>query len=482
MDRREAPPTDEGWYALHDFRTIEWDEWTAASERDQSASIEEGKEYFEDAIDVVDAEEGASVMYAVVGHKADILLVHLRPSLSDLERLEREFEQTALSRFTRQTDSFVSVTEVSGYTSQEYFESGEIEDQGLANYFKMRMYPTVPDAEYVCFYPMNKRRGPEQNWYDLSFEDRAAFMENHGEIGREYAGKVTQMITGSIGFDDWEWGVTLWANDPVQFKRLLYEMRFDPSTSRFAEFGRFFVGRRLEPGALGGYLAGEEITGEADMSDRESSRAEQSTSGQHGATGGSGDGELRDELAELGVYAGQPHGEDVHALVLYSTGEEETVFDEVSGLRSNFDHYDTHVKTSVYEDDASGWLAIVSIWETAQAADTASGFLVEVPGVVQPEDTEDGFGTMGMFYTVKPSFYADFKETFADVTDVIGSMEGHRETRLFENVEDKNDMFISSRWDSKDAAMEFFRSDEFSETVSWGRDVLADRPRHVFLV
>jgi chlorite dismutase len=120
MDRRDAPPTDEGWYALHDFRTIDWDEWTAAPAKDQSVSIEEGQDYLQDAIDVVDAEEGASVLYAVVGHKADILILHLRPSLAAVEQLERAFEQTALSRYTRQVDSFVSVTEVSGYTSQEY--------------------------------------------------------------------------------------------------------------------------------------------------------------------------------------------------------------------------------------------------------------------------------------------------------------------------------------------------------------------------
>lgn len=476
MDRREAPPTDEGWYALHDFRTIAWEEWTAASEREQSVSIEEGQQFLRDAIDVVDADEGASVTYAIVGHKADLLILHLRPSLSALEQLEREFEQSALSRFTNQIDSYVSVTEVSGYASQEYFESGDIDDQGLENYFNKRMYPTVPDADYVCFYPMSKRRGPEHNWYDLSFEDRAEFMESHGEIGREYAGKITQMITGSIGLDDWEWGVTLWANDPVQFKRLLYEMRFDPSTSRFAEFGRFFVGRQLDSTDLGAYLSGEQIAG------GESEKPDQGETSEEAMGHHSSESEMREELGELGVYSGQPHGEDVHALVLYSTDEKETVFDEVSGLRSNFDHYDTHVKTSVYEDDASEQLAIVSIWETEQAADTASGFLIDIPGVIQTDESADGFGTMGMFYTVKPSFYDDFKETFSDVTEIIEAMEGHRETRLFENVEDENDMFISSQWDSKEAAMEFFRSDEFSQTVSWGRDVLADRPRHVFLV
>lgn len=484
MERREAPPTEEGWYALHDFRSIRWDEWTAASEREQSSSITDGRAYLADASEVVDAEAGASVLYAVLGHKADILLIHLRPSLAALEQLERAFEQTGLSRFTEQVHSYVSVTEVSGYTSQEFFEEGESEDQGLENYFNMRLYPTIPDAEYVCFYPMNKRRDQEHNWYDLAFEDRAEFMESHGEIGRRYAGKVTQMITGSVGFDDWEWGVTLWANDPAMFKRLLYEMRFDPSTSKFAEFGRFFIGRSLGVDSLGAYLAGEQF-GETELSsgEQEESPGDQTKEPSPHGTRPSGDGDsgIREELAELGVYSGQPHGEEVHALGLYSSGDEETVVDEVTGLRSNFEHYDTHVKTSVYTDSGSDRLAVVSLWETAQAAETASGFLSEIPGVIREEGTSEGFGTMGMFYSVKPAYYEEFKDTFSEVTGIIEEMDGHRETRLFENVEDEHDMFISSQWDSKEDAMAFFRSEAFSETVSWGRDVLEERPRHVFL-
>ena len=119
---------------------------------------------------------------------------------------------------------------------------------------KPRLYPEVPAGRYLCFYPMSKRRGEQVNWYDLPAAERAAFMRGHGEIGRKYAGKVVQIIQGSVGLDDWEWGVTLFADDPIVFKKLIYEMRFDPASSRFALFGPFFVGVRLAPEALGAAL------------------------------------------------------------------------------------------------------------------------------------------------------------------------------------------------------------------------------------
>jgi chlorite dismutase len=116
---------------------------------------------------------------------------------------------------------------------------------------KPRLYPEVPAGRYLCFYPMSKRRGEQVNWYDLPAAERAAFMRGHGEIGRKYAGKVVQIIQGSVGLDDWEWGVTLFAEDPVVFKKLIYEMRFDPASSRFALFGPFYVGMRCAPADLG---------------------------------------------------------------------------------------------------------------------------------------------------------------------------------------------------------------------------------------
>ncbi len=584
----EAPQTDEGWYALHDFRTVDWDAWHAAPERERERAVDSGVEYLQAHESLTDTEgdDGGTAVFTVLGHKADLMILHLRPTTAQLDTAERRFERTPFARFTEQVESYVSVTEVSGYMSQEYFEGETVEDTGTARYIRSRIEPEIPDAEHVCFYPMDKRRGEQDNWYDLSFEERADLMSNHGEIGREYAGKVTQIITGSIGFDDYEWGVTLFADDPTEIKRLLYEMRFDPSSSRYAEFGSFYFGRRFDPSDLDSVLAGEPVpsrpsaTEEGDASDaggelsaaldrlgvtvdapgdtephavlvpceitadeltdavdglrgnfehydshlettvhdgdtptvvsswttaRAADTAEGFLEELPGATetitgpvdgsdasdgsappdqqAASTSAELRSELASLDVYAGKPHGEDVHAMVLYSTARTEELEQEVTDLREGFDRYDTHVETSVYRALDHDRSAVVSLWDTQSAAETAGGYLADLPGIVpQAGDTEaEGFGTMGMFYTVKPGYRDEFVETFEEVAGVLAEMEGHRETDLMVSVDDENDMFIASQWRSKDDAMAFFRSDAFRDTVQWGRDVLTDRPRHVFL-
>ena len=116
---------------------------------------------------------------------------------------------------------------------------------------KRRLEPTLPDAmPYVCFYPMSKRRAVGQNWYGLPLDERSRLMHTHGLTGRRYAGRVLQIITGAIGFDAWEWGVTLFAKDPLDFKKLVTDMRFDEVSAQYAEFGDFYVGRRIETGGL----------------------------------------------------------------------------------------------------------------------------------------------------------------------------------------------------------------------------------------
>ncbi|PSP54978.1 heme-dependent peroxidase [Halobacteriales archaeon QS_1_67_19] len=512
---RESPATNEGWYALHDFRTVDWDAWRAVPKRERERALDEGASFLRERVDVEDAEDGSSAVFSMLGHEADLLVLHFRPTMADLDTAERAFEKTAFAEFTERSESYVSVAEVGGYTSEEMTKPPEeIEDAGLARYAESKLYPEVPDSEFVCFYPMDKRRRPEQNWYDLPFEDRAEMMDTHGEIGKTYAGQVKQIITGSIGFDDFEWGVDLFGEDPTDIKDLLYELRFDESSSKYAEFGPFYFGRQFEPEDLPAFMAGEAVPPEDDHAHGEGGdphgedggHHHESSDGHHhgddpahahgegdhhGGDEGSADGaeSIREELADLDVYAGQPHGEDVYALVLYSEADPDELFDEVEGLRSNFDHYDTHVKTAVYEDRAGrtetgGRSAVVSIWETQSAADTASGFLSELPGVVGragEQTDESGFGTMGMFYTVEPEHREDFVEKFETVGGLLDEMDGHIETSLLANREDENDMFIASQWTSKEDAMAFFRSDEFAETVDWGRDVLADRPRHVFL-
>ncbi|MGB1376597.1 MAG: chlorite dismutase family protein, partial [Miltoncostaeaceae bacterium] len=115
------------------------------------------------------------------------------------------------------------------------------------HYREMRVHPELPARRLLCFYPMSKRRAGDDNWYALSFEDRKALMMGHGTLGRKYAGRVTQLITGSTGLDDWEWGVTLFSDDLAALKEIVYEMRFDEVSSRFGEFGPFFVGIVMDP-------------------------------------------------------------------------------------------------------------------------------------------------------------------------------------------------------------------------------------------
>ncbi|MFC4450938.1 heme-binding protein [Halorussus aquaticus] len=513
---REPPATNEGWYALHDFRTVDWDAWRAAPERERESALEDGISFLRERVDVTDAEDGSSAVFSMLGHKADLLVLHFRPTMADLDTAERAFEDTAFAEYTEQSNSYVSVTEVGGYTNEEMTkEPEEIEDTGLARYAESKLYPQIPDSEFVCFYPMDKRREPGENWYDLPFDERAEMMDTHGEIGKTYAGQVSQVITGSIGFDDFEWGVDLFSNDATNIKDLLYELRFDESSSKYAEFGPFYFGRQFPPEDLPQFMAGEAVPAEEEADESghphgEGGHGHGESESHHGHGDGEGNhhggdsdhhhggdestaeddsGSIRGELEDLDIYAGQPHGEDVYAMVLYSEADPDELFEEVDGLRKNFDHYDTHVKTAVYRANDRDRSAVVSIWETQSAADTAGGFLSDLPGIVARAGErgsghageESGFGTMGMFYTVKPEHREDFVEKFETVGGLLEEMDGHLETDLLANREDENDMFIASQWESKDDAMAFFRSDDFADTVDWGRDVLADRPRHVFL-
>jgi chlorite dismutase len=122
---------------------------------------------------------------------------------------------------------------------------------------KLRLFPSVPEAKYLCFYPMDRKRGETANWYTVPFAERQRMMHEHGMIGRRYAEQVKQIISGSIGMDDWEWGVDLFADDPVVFKKLIYEMRFDEVSAVYALFGQFFIGVRLPVEKLGAWLEGK---------------------------------------------------------------------------------------------------------------------------------------------------------------------------------------------------------------------------------
>lgn len=201
--------------------------------------------------------------FAMLGHKADFLLLHFRESVDRLQAVQNLIANLPLSAFLEPTDSYVSVVELGLYESSVKTYQGLLdagtephspEWQGSIHaaieknkeMMKSRLHPAVPDLAYLCFYPMNRRRGEHKNWYSVPIQERARMMLEHGTVGRRYAEEVRQIISGSIGYDDWEWAVTLFSNDPHQFKKLIYEMRFDEVSAVYAEFGRFLTGVRCK--------------------------------------------------------------------------------------------------------------------------------------------------------------------------------------------------------------------------------------------
>ena len=168
------------------------------------------------------------------------MLMTLRPTMDELQELEARFNKLTIAEFTIPAYSYVSVVELSNYLSGD-----SNEDPYQNAHVRARLYPELQRSQYICFYPMDKRRDGNDNWYMLPMDKRKELMRSHGLIGRSYAGKVKQIISGSVGFDDFEWGVTLFSDDVLQFKKLIYEMRFDEVSARYADFGSFFTGTIL---------------------------------------------------------------------------------------------------------------------------------------------------------------------------------------------------------------------------------------------
>jgi chlorite dismutase len=248
----EAVQTLDGWYALHDFRLIDWEAWNEADQSERQKAAAELKAMMEAWHRTQEQRMGSYALYNIVGQKADFMMMNLRESLEELAELETAFNRSAFAKYTIPAYSYVSVVELSNYVSKP--GSDPMENPEIA----MRLKPILPRTKHVCFYPMNKRRQGNDNWYMLGMDERREMMRSHGMIGRKYAGKVKQIITGSVGLDDWEWGVTLFADDALQFKKLVYEMRFDEVSARFGEFGSFFVGNLLDADSLTKWLEGKQ--------------------------------------------------------------------------------------------------------------------------------------------------------------------------------------------------------------------------------
>ena len=269
----EIPPvplTIEGYSVLHQMMRVRWAAWRPLVAAEKRTILDE-------ASGVLAAMEqsaaGQSALFSLLGHKADLMFVHFRRSFDELNSVELQLAQLRLADFLEPATSYLSVIELGLYEStikayQDLKERGieahsepwkrEIAEVLARQKEAMhpRLFPEMPPHRYISFYPMDRRRGEARNWYSLPIEERARQMNEHGLIGRRYAGEVRQIITGSIGFDDWEWGVDLFANDPLVFKKLIYEMRFDEVSAVYALFGQFYLGVRVPAAGLGKVLSG----------------------------------------------------------------------------------------------------------------------------------------------------------------------------------------------------------------------------------
>jgi len=260
-----VPLTLEGASLLHQMLRVRWPEWRALApaRRDQ---------ILQQAVEALTTLEGeGTAVFSLLGHKGDLMLVHFRPDFNRLGQVERTLQRLALWDYLEQTSSYLSVVELGLYesTAKVY---GSLAERGIAPHtpewdaeiaetlkrqrqaMYPRLFPEVPSHPFICFYPMDRKRGEDKNWYQVSLSERQRMMGEHGAIGRRYAGTVKQIISGSIGFDDWEWGVDLFAEDPLVFKKLIYEMRFDEVSAVYALFGTFYVGKRTPAAEMGTLL------------------------------------------------------------------------------------------------------------------------------------------------------------------------------------------------------------------------------------
>jgi chlorite dismutase len=267
--RPVAPPiTVEGWYACHQLFTID-----RKSMRARGAASDDilRAQFVRTCDELANPDAGWTRVFLLSGSTAEVMIIHFRPTLDEIGRAQRRILSTSFAELLVPLRTYLSIAEAGMYglvaelTREAQKRGGQAGDdlfnielarrtdaQRSDPHVIKRLYPAPPteDMPFVCYYPMSKRREPEQNWYELPAEDRGRIMWEHGKSGRRHAGSIRQIVSGSIGLDEWEWGVTLFGTDPVAFKKAVTDMRFDEASARYAEFGEFYVGRVLEPSEL----------------------------------------------------------------------------------------------------------------------------------------------------------------------------------------------------------------------------------------
>ncbi|MEP7014354.1 MAG: hydrogen peroxide-dependent heme synthase [Verrucomicrobiota bacterium] len=258
-DKNTALVPEQGWHCLHLFYQVEYGQWQLLGREEQNAA----KTNLAALVQEVRAMDSTQLLtLSVVTPKADLGFMLITPDLQTANKIEKRLSLSLGADVLTPVYSYLSLTEESEYitTEEEYTQGLDRETTGnpaklkeamaafqerMQHYRQDRVYPTLPDWPVVSFYNMNKRRGEQRNWYALPYEERRKLMKGHATVGRRYAGKIKQLITGSTGLDDAEWGVTLFARDTFQIKAIVYEMRFDPVSAEYADFGEFFIGIQL---------------------------------------------------------------------------------------------------------------------------------------------------------------------------------------------------------------------------------------------
>jgi len=261
MDSKVALVPEQGWHCVHLYYRVEYGAWQLLSPDEQRRA----KSGLSEVVKEVRALESTQLLtLSVVTPKADLAFMLVTPDLHAANRIEKQLTLSLTADVLVPVYSYLSLTEESEYatTDEEYGRTLEEEEklkpgspefekamiafrERMAKYRHERVYPTLPDWPVVCFYQMSKRRGEEKNWYALPYVERRRMMGGHAKVGREFAGKVKQLITGSSGLDDGEWGVTLFAHDPMQIKAIVYQMRFDEVSAMYGDFGEFYIGLQL---------------------------------------------------------------------------------------------------------------------------------------------------------------------------------------------------------------------------------------------
>lgn len=264
MSTQEITPVvpREGWHVLHLFYHVDHAQWALYGDDEKR----QAKTRLTELVQEIRATPDTHLLiFSVVSPKADLGFMLLTPDLQMANTFEKQLSLSLGPEILSPAYSYLSQTESSEYTTtrEQYatetlvgekglvrdtpeFETALREfDERMAHYLKHRLYPVLPDWPVICFYPMSKRRSGNDNWYSLGFEKRRDLMSGHARVGRAYAGRILQLITGSTGLDEYEWGVTLLAKDTIDIKSIVYEMRFDEVSARYGEFGDFYIGLQL---------------------------------------------------------------------------------------------------------------------------------------------------------------------------------------------------------------------------------------------